>query len=71
MVTTKDGYMLELDRIIGGDHKVILMLHGFTGSSEDFIIGDPVNAPAYRIANDNFFDIWVINFRGNSYSRGH
>jgi pimeloyl-ACP methyl ester carboxylesterase len=58
---------------------VILLQHGFLGSSDDFIEFDPqsankgdgpckITSPALMWACKNY-DVWVANNRGNKYSQ--
>ncbi|XP_055681859.1 lipase 3-like [Lutzomyia longipalpis] len=76
-VTTKDGYILELHRISGGDRyppkpgkRVVLLTHGLLGSSADWVILGPGLALGYLLSDQNY-DVWLSNARGNRYSRSH
>ncbi|XP_039293235.1 lipase 1-like [Nilaparvata lugens] len=76
-VTTRDGYILTLFRIVtsaenntGSPRRrfPILLQHGFLMSSDCFLVKD--DATGFVLARDNW-DVWLGNFRGNSYSRMH
>lgn len=74
-VTTEDGYMLTMFRImprkVSETKKLpVLMVHGLLGSSADFIITGPNNSLAYYLADDGY-EVWLANVRGTRYSRRH
>lgn len=84
-VTTHDGYILCLHRIINplvnATGKPVILQHGLISSSSQFIINSPnefVDDPPHLLGpNIGFtlsrlgYDVWLPNVRGNTYSRNH
>ncbi|KAG7017819.1 Triacylglycerol lipase 2, partial [Cucurbita argyrosperma subsp. argyrosperma] len=77
-VTTKDGYILSLQRIPEGRHgsgrgikkPPVIVQHGILVDGMSWLLNSPEqNLPL--ILADNGFDVWISNTRGTQFSRRH
>ncbi|KAG5326613.1 LIPK Lipase, partial [Pseudoatta argentina] len=77
-VTTEDGYMLTIHRISAsplckGRQKrgVIFFQNGLLGSSDLWVLTVLAKILVTFLLTDEGYDIWLGNYRGNTYCRSH
>ncbi|EDW28717.1 GL18799 [Drosophila persimilis] len=69
-VITKDGYKLCMHRMPRPGAQPVLLVHGLMSSSASWVIMGPTNGLAYILFQKGY-DVWMLNTRGNIYSKEH
>lgn len=74
-MTTEDGYILQLHRVRSDLSKMnpkgtVLLQHGLSFSSYQWIVNKPEGAHAFALAQEGY-DVWLGNNRGNEFSKKH
>lgn len=76
-VTTEDGYILEVDRILPNSkgntteqRTPMLLVHGLLANAVSWVANLPSQSPGFLLADDGF-DVWLVNTRGVPQSNYH
>ncbi|XP_017860088.1 PREDICTED: lipase 1 [Drosophila arizonae] len=69
-VDTKDGFSLTLHRIPKPGAQPVLLVHGLQDSSSAWVMTGAGHGLAFLLS-DRGYDVWLMNCRGNRYSRKH
>ncbi|KAH8244282.1 hypothetical protein KR026_005432, partial [Drosophila bipectinata] len=69
-ILAKDGFVLTAHRIPKQGGQPVLMVHGLFDSSIAYVVLGPKKSLAFLL-NDLGYDVWLLNTRGNRYSRKH
>ncbi|CAH0386151.1 unnamed protein product [Bemisia tabaci] len=69
-VTTEDGYILQLHRIVKEGGPPVIFQHGLLGASDSWVLRGPKSDLSFMLADEGY-DIWLPDCRGNMYSQRH
>lgn len=69
-VLTEDGYLLEVHRLPAAGKPPVILMHGLFATSADYVLRGP-NVSLAFLLHDRQYDVWLMNCRGNRYSRHH
>lgn len=68
-LVTEDGYILKLFHLVGDKRRPVLLNHGALQSADTFILRGNTSLAIQLIKRG--YDVWLLNVRGNRYSRKH
>nr|XP_018897743.1 PREDICTED: lipase 1-like [Bemisia tabaci] len=69
-VTTEDGYILQVHRIVKEGGPPVIFQHGLLGASDSWVLRGPKSDLSFMLADEGY-DIWLPDCRGNMYSQRH
>lgn len=69
-IQAKDGFVLTAHRIPKPGGQPVLLVHGLLDSSVAYVILGPERSLGFLLS-DMGYDVWLLNTRGNRYSRKH
>ncbi|KAH8287796.1 hypothetical protein KR018_000331 [Drosophila ironensis] len=69
-IQAKDGFVLTAFRIPKPGGQPVLLVHGLGDSCAGYVIRGPNRSLAFLLS-DQGYDVWLLNTRGNRYSRKH
>ncbi|XP_032583180.1 lipase 1 [Drosophila sechellia] len=69
-IQAKDGFVLTAHRIPKPGGQPVLLVHGLLDSSVAYVILGPKKSLGFLLS-DLGYDVWLLNTRGNRYSRKH
>ena len=68
---TDDGYELVLQRLNGGDKGPVLMCHGLSGNSYEYLYSEDEKNSLARYLSNKGYDAWAVDVRGHGNSKGY
>lgn len=70
-VDTEDGYRLVLQRLNGGEKGPVIMCHGLSGNSYEYLLSEDERSSLARYLANRGYDSWVVDLRGHGNSEGY